>query len=274
MKYNQAGIAFMPKAPKTAEATAITILRSLSHQFDFVAIRFKLRVRLKKHTSGGHTDSLHCLLTVKTGHGLSERVLLFTAATTAVATGRTAVRRLVQRERHICRTAGGSRTAVHKLQLLVGHKADIHFGDIPHRAVFRLLHTRTAKRHVKRAELVQLHLVAVGKVALNLLHQGFDDVLHVALRHGTVFLNGGGKDIDVHGAAGLGFLTEIVQHGRSRVAYDFTALEALYNYIHKFEKLRFKLRKMSYKREVGKGRDRAPESMIIPFLKHITKIQH
>ena len=47
MKYNQAGIAFMPKAPKTAEATAITILRSLSHQFDFVAIRFKLRVRLK-----------------------------------------------------------------------------------------------------------------------------------------------------------------------------------------------------------------------------------
>ena len=42
MKYNQAGIAFMPKAPKTAEATAITILRSLSHQFDFVAIRFKL----------------------------------------------------------------------------------------------------------------------------------------------------------------------------------------------------------------------------------------
>ena len=84
----------------------------------------------------------------------------------------------------------------------------------------------------------------------------------------------GTVDIDVHGAAGLGFLTEIVQHGRSRVAHDFTALEALYNYIHKFEKLRFKLRKMSYKREVGKGRDRAPESMIIPFLKHITKIQH
>ena len=44
MKYNQAGIAFMPKAPKTAEATAITILRSLFHQFDFVVIRFKLRV--------------------------------------------------------------------------------------------------------------------------------------------------------------------------------------------------------------------------------------
>ena len=48
MKYNQAGIAFMPKAPKTAEATAITILRSLSHQFDFVAIRFKLRVNYDK----------------------------------------------------------------------------------------------------------------------------------------------------------------------------------------------------------------------------------
>ena len=105
---------------------------------------------------------------------------------------------------------------------------------------------------MESAQLVQLHLVAIGKVALNLLHQGFD----------------------VHGAAGLGFLTEIVQHGRSRVAHDFTALEALYNYIHKFKKLRFKLRKMSYKREVGKGRDRAPEAMIIPFLKHITKIQH
>ena len=76
MKYNQAGIAFMPKAPKTAEATAITILRSLSHQFDFVAIRFKLRVRLKRNR-------------------LSERILLF-AAIAAATTGRTAVRRLVQ----------------------------------------------------------------------------------------------------------------------------------------------------------------------------------
>ena len=44
MKYNQAVIGFMPKAPKTDESTAITILRSLSHQFDFVVIRFKLRV--------------------------------------------------------------------------------------------------------------------------------------------------------------------------------------------------------------------------------------
>ena len=233
MKYNQAGIAFMPKAPKTAEATAITILRSLSHQFDFVAIRFKLRVRLKKHTSGGHTDSPHCLLTVKTGHGLSERVLLFTAATAAVATGRTAVRRLVQRKRHICRTAGGSRTAVHKLQLLVGHKADIHFGDIPHRAVFRLLHTRTAERHVKRAELVQLHLVAIGKVRLDFFHKGFDYVLHVTLRHGTVFLNTGGKDINIHLAAGLRLLTEIIQFLRIRIRYILPALKALYKYIHK-----------------------------------------
>ena len=32
---------------------------------------------------------------------------------------------------------------------------------------------------MESAQLVQLHLVAVGKVALNLLHQGFDDVLHV-----------------------------------------------------------------------------------------------
>ena len=233
MKYNQAGIAFMPKAPKTAEATAITILRSLSHQFDFVAIRFKLRVRLKKHTSGGHTDSLHCLLTVKTGHGLSERVLLFTAATTAVATGRTAVRRLVQRERHICRTAGGSRTAVHKLQLLVGHKADIHFGDIPHRAVFRLLHTRTAERHVKRAELVQLHLVAVGKVCLNLFHKSLYHVLHIAFCHGAVLLNTGGEDIDIHRSARFGFLTEIIQHGRAFIAHDSTTLKAFYKYIHK-----------------------------------------
>ena len=34
----------MPKAQRTADATTITILRSLSHQFDFVVIRFKLRV--------------------------------------------------------------------------------------------------------------------------------------------------------------------------------------------------------------------------------------
>ena len=213
MKYNQAGIAFMPKAPKTAEATAITILRSLSHQFDFVAIRFKLRVRLKRNR-------------------LSERILLF-AAITAATTGRTAVRRLVQRESHICRAAGGSRTAVHKLQLLVGHKADIHFGDIPHRAVFRLLHTRTAERHVKRAELVQLHLVAIGKVRLDFFHKGFDYVLHVTLRHGTVFLNTGGKDINIHLAAGLRLLTEIIQFLRIRIRYILPALKALYKYIHK-----------------------------------------
>ena len=47
MKYNQAGIAFMPKAPKTAEATAITILRSLSHQCDFVDII--IGVKLSKY---------------------------------------------------------------------------------------------------------------------------------------------------------------------------------------------------------------------------------
>lgn len=213
MKYNQAGIAFMPKAPKTAEATAITILRSLSHQFDFVAIRFKLRVRLKRNR-------------------LSERILLF-AAITAATTGRTAVRRLVQRESHICRAAGGSRTAVHKLQLLVGHKADIHFGDIPHRAVFRLLHTRTAERHVKRAELVQLHLVAVGKVRLNLFHKSLYHVLHIALCHGAVLLNTGGEDIDIHCSARFGFLTEIIQHGRAFIAHDSTTLKAFYKYIHK-----------------------------------------
>ena len=213
MKYNQAGIAFMPKAPKTAEATAITILRSLSHQFDFVAIRFKLRVRLKRNR-------------------LSERILLF-AAITAATTGRTAVRRLVQRESHVCRAAGGSRTAVHKLQLLVGHKADIHFGDIPHRAVFRLLHTRTAERHVKRAELVQLHLVAVGKVRLNLFHKSLYHVLHIAFCHGAVLLNTGGEDINIHRSARFGFLTEIIQHGRAFIAHDSTTLKAFYKYIHK-----------------------------------------
>lgn len=35
------GMACAPKAPRTAEATAITILRSLSHQEDFIDIRFK-----------------------------------------------------------------------------------------------------------------------------------------------------------------------------------------------------------------------------------------
>ena len=239
MKYNQAGIAFMPKAPKTAEATAITILRSLSHQFDFVAIRFKLRVRLKTmiracpnavpHKKGKRDEKKSGK---SAGDRLSERILLF-AAIAAATTGRTAVRRLVQRERHICRTAGGSRTAVHKLQLLVGHKADIHFGDIPHRAVFRLLHTRTAKRHVKCAELVQLHLVAIGKVRLDFFHKGFDYVLHVTLRHGTVFLNTGGKDINIHLAAGLRLLTEIIQFLRIRIRYILPALKALYKYIHK-----------------------------------------
>ena len=142
MKYNQAGIAFMPKAPKTAEATAITILRSLSHQFDFVAIRFKLRVRLKTmiracpnavpHKKGKRDKKKSGK---SAGNRLSERILLF-AAITAATTGRTAVRRLVQRESHICRAAGGSRTAVHKLQLLVRHKADIHFGNFCNATLF------------------------------------------------------------------------------------------------------------------------------------------
>jgi len=239
MKYNQAGIAFMPKAPKTAEATAITILRSLSHQFDFVAIRFKLRVRLKTmiracpnavpHKKGKRDKKKSGK---SAGNRLSERILLF-AAITAATTGRTAVRRLVQRESHVCRAAGGSRTAVHKLQLLVGHKADIHFGDIPHRAVFRLLHTRTAERHVKRAELVQLHLVAVGKVRLNLFHKSLYHVLHIAFCHGAVLLNTGGEDINIHRSARFGFLTEIIQHGRAFIAHDSTTLKAFYKYIHK-----------------------------------------
>ena len=93
MKYNQAGIAFMPKAPKTAEATAITILRSLSHQFDFVAIRFKLRVRLKTmiracpnavpHKKGNRDKKKSGK---SAGNRLSERILLF-AAITAATTG-------------------------------------------------------------------------------------------------------------------------------------------------------------------------------------------
>ena len=43
---NYAGIALAPRAPKTAEATAITILRSLSHQDDFVAMMIKYYVPL------------------------------------------------------------------------------------------------------------------------------------------------------------------------------------------------------------------------------------
>lgn len=77
---------------------------------------------------------------------------------------------------------------------------------------------------MKSTQLVQLHLVTVGKVALNLLYQGFDDVLYVAFRHDTVLLDGGGKNIDVYGAASLGFLTEIVQHGRDRGRSQFYAV--------------------------------------------------
>lgn len=58
----------------------------------------------------------------------------------------------------------------------------------------------TAERHVKAPSWFS-HLVAIGKVALN-LHSGFDDVLHAASSWHS-FLNGSGKDIDVHGAAGL-----------------------------------------------------------------------
>ena len=45
---------------------------------------------------------------------------------------------------------------------------------------------------MKRAEQVQLHLVAVGKVGLYFLHKGFDDVLHVAFCHGAILLDIGG----------------------------------------------------------------------------------
>ena len=88
---------------------------------------------------------------------------------------------------------------------------------------------------MKRAEQVQLHLVAVGKVGLYFLHKGFDDVLHVAFCHGAILLDIGGEDIDVHRTAGFGLLTEIIQLGRVLVAHDFTAFETLYKYIHKIK---------------------------------------
>ena len=79
------------------------------------------------------------------------------------------------------RAAGHGGAAVHQLQLRVEDKAYIHLRDNAHRTLLRGLHAGTAERHVKSTQLVQLHLVTVGKVALNLLYQGFDDVLYVAL---------------------------------------------------------------------------------------------
>ena len=166
------------------------------------------------------------------GNRLSERILLF-AAITAATTGRTAVRRLVQRESHICRAAGGSRTAVHKLQLLVRHKADIHFGDIPHRAVFRLLHTRTAERHVKcragSASPCRRWQGSPESLPQEPLFTCFTSPFVI----GAVLLNTGGEDINIHRSARFGFLTEIIQHGRAFIAHDSTTLKAFYKYIHK-----------------------------------------
>ena len=174
----------------------------MSHQFDFVAIRFKLRVALKNIRPAAVQIRRIVLLTVKTGHGLSERVLLFTAATAAVATGRTAVRRLVQRKTHLP-DCGWQPTAVHKLQLLVGLPKRIFTLEIFLTVQFDFPHP-DSETSCERAG-VQLHLVAVGGFVWISFHKG--NRLR-ASRHpssGTVFLNTGGKDINIHLPQVLGF---------------------------------------------------------------------
>ena len=162
-------------------------------------------------------DTLSLHQKEQTENGLSEGIglLTTTGVLAATAAGRAAVGRLVQCKGHIGRASGGGGAAVHQLQFLVGDKAYVHFGDIPDGAILRLFHAGAAESHVKRAEQVQLHLVAVGKVGLYFLHKGFDDVLHVAFCHGAILLDIGGEDIDVHRTAGFGLLTEIIQLGAS-----------------------------------------------------------
>lgn len=46
-------MALAPRAPKTAEATAITIFRSLSHQDDFVAMMIKYYAPSSPPEGGG-----------------------------------------------------------------------------------------------------------------------------------------------------------------------------------------------------------------------------
>ena len=62
MKYNQAGIAFMPKAPKTAEATAITILRTISQRSDLTAL-YAQREPLYARFADAVIDNLADILT-------------------------------------------------------------------------------------------------------------------------------------------------------------------------------------------------------------------
>ena len=62
---------------------------------------------------------------------------------------------------------------------------------------------------MKCAELIQLHLIAIGKVCLNFFYKGFNHMFYIAFGHGAILLNGGGQYVDIHLATCEGDLTEI-----------------------------------------------------------------
>ena len=265
MKYNQAGIAFMPKAPKTAEATAITILRSLSHQFDFVAIRFKLRVRLKtmiracpnavphkkgkrdKKKSGKSGRSRkHASQTIFRTIFRQALRLIPKISRKPTIRADSPLRRYCRRyhrkncrpqacparKPHLpgcgwqpyCRSQASAPCRAQSGYSLWRYSSPCSLPTSPH---------PDSGTSCEACRAGSLHLVAVGKVRLNLFHKSLYHVLHIAFCHGAVLLNTGGEDIDIHRSTRFGFLTEIIQHGRAFIAHDSTTLKAFYKYIHK-----------------------------------------
>lgn len=194
--------------------------------------------------------------------GLSQRVLVLVAVRAAagvpavgVPAAGAGVFGLVEGEQHVGGALGLRVAAVHKAEALVRRETDVHPADVTNGTFLSKLHARAAEGHVESTQLVQPHLVAVGQVTLDLLHQRLDDVLHVAAGHGTVLLDVGGQHIDINGAASLGFLTEIIQQRGLLVTHDSSAPEALYDYVHNFVMLRVRLKKYQIKK-VGKRRDK------------------
>ena len=174
--------------------------------------------------------------------GLSQRVLVLVAVRAAAGAG---VFGLVEGEQHVGGALGLRVAAVYQAEALVRRETDVHPADVTNGTFLSKLHARAAEGHVESPQLVQPHLVAVGQVTLDLLHQHLDDVLHVAAGHGTVLLDVGGQHIDINGAASLGFLTEIIQQRGLLVTHDSSAPEALYDYVHNFVMLRVRLKKIS-----------------------------
>ena len=86
---------------------------------------------------------------------------------------------------------------------------------------------------MKCAELIQLHLIAIGKVCLNFFYKGFNYMFYIAFGHGAILLNGGGQYVDIHLATCEGDLTEVIQLWGTGIADNLSAQIALYKYIHK-----------------------------------------